>query len=656
MIRFLQTPGPTKKILLGGLLLIICATMVYSLIPGGSLGDSFNQNPQTLARVGSEQISLQEVDKMATQMGRQQFPRGFPPQLLPLMRKNAIEALVMQKAAVEEADRMGLKVSDDELRSELQHGPIAQQLYPDGKFIGDEAYKSFVQGQFQMSTAQFEDLVKRDITIRKLRSVIEGGVTVSNADLMSAYKQMNVKVKFDYAVLSLEDVSKTINPNDAELRAYYEKNKDALKDAIPEQRKAAYILVDAAKLANAAKATNDDLSAYYKQHQDDFRVPESVTVSHILIKTPPPGADGKVDSKAVDAAKAKAEDVLKQVKAGGNFAELAKKNSDDKSSAVNGGSLGPITKGRTVPEFEQAAFSLNKGQTSGVVKTSYGFHILKVEDKTSAHQQTLEEVKAQIEPIVARTKAQAEVDRMGRTLEAEARTRGMQQAAASRGLQVTESGYFARTENVPGVSSPQFMDAVFANKVKSPPLAVSVPQGVAIVQTVDVKPAATPTFEQVKDKLLTQFRQDRAQQAIAQRLQELADKARSEHNLRAAAKAVGATVKTSDLVTPASQVPDVGAMSGQAAVIFDMKPGEISNAVQAGQSGVVMQLLEKQEPSPADFDKSKKQLRDQLLARKRSEVLELFVANLRQRMEKDGKIKINEKLLAQVTQQGGNTP
>lgn len=656
MIRFLQTPGPTKKILLGGLLLIICVTMVYSLIPGGSLGSSFDQDPQMLARVGSEQISLQEVDKMATQMGRQQFPRGFPPQLLPLMRKNAMDTLVMQKAAVAEADRMGLKVSTEELRSELQHGPIAQQLYPDGKFIGDAGYQTFVQNQFQMSVGQFEELVKRDITIRKLRSVIEGGVTVSNADLMSAYQRSNVKVKFDYAVLSLEDVSKSINPNDAELRAYYDKNKEALKDAIPEQRKAAYILVDATKLANTAKPTNDDLSAYYKQHQDEFRVPESVTVSHILLKTPPPGADGKVDPKSVDASKTKADDVLKQVKAGGNFAELAKKYSDDKASAVNGGNLGPMTKGRTVPEFEQAAFSLNKGQTSGLVKTSYGFHILRVEDKTSAHQQTMDEVRPQIEPMVARTKAQAEVDRMGRTLEAEARTNGMEKAAASHGLQVADTGYFARTDNIPGIGSPQFMDAVFANKVKSPPLAVSVPQGVAIVQTADLKPAATPTFEQVKDKLMGQFRQERAQQLIAQRLQELADRARSEHNLRAAAKAVGATVKTSDLVTPASQVPDIGAMSGQAGVIFEMKPGEISNAVQAGRSGVVMQLLDKQEPAAADFEKSKKQLRDQLLAQKRNQVLELFVANLRQRMEKDGKIKINQKLLAQVTQQGGNTP
>jgi peptidyl-prolyl cis-trans isomerase D len=650
MIRFLQTPGPLKKILLGGLLLVICVMMVVTLVPGGILGDSMSQNPQTLAKVGSQEVTIQEADKMARQMGRQQFPRGFPQQLLPLFMKNAVDTLIMQKAVVSEAGRMGLSVSDEELRYELQHGPISTQLFPNGTFIGDDAYQSFVQNQFQLSVPQFEELVKRDIAIRKLRSAIEGGVTVSNAELMDAYRRENVKVKFDYAVLTLDDVMKTINPTEPELRAYYEKNKEALKNSIPEQRKAAYILIDSSKLANAVKPTNDELQSYYKAHQDEFRVPESVTVSHILIKTPPPGPDGKPDQKAVDAARAKAQDILNKIKAGGNFAELAKKYSEDPGSAKNGGSLGPITRGRTAPEFDKAAFSLAKGQTSDLVQTVFGFHIIHVDDKTQAHLKTLDEVKSQIEPIVARQKAQAEMERLARTVEAESRTKGMEKAAADHGLQVTDTGFFARTETLPVVgNAAPFMDAVFTNKPNSPPVAVSVPQGMAVVQTVDSKPPATPTFEEAKEKLAQQFKQERAQTLLVQRLQELSDRARAEHNLKAAAKAVGATVKTSDLVTPSQQVPDLGAMSGDASVVFDLNKGEISNPVPAGRGGAVMQVLEKQEPSPADFDKSKQQIRDQLLAKKRNEVLELFVSNLRQRMEKDGQIKINEKLLAQVT-------
>ena len=146
-------------------------------------------------------------------------------------------------------------------------------------------------------------------------------------------------------------------------------------------------------MLSQTQVTQPELQSYYEQHRDQYRVPEQVNVRHILIKTPLPGPDGKVDQKAVDAARAKAEDVLKQVKAGGNFAELAKKYSEDPGSAKNGGSLGWIGKGRTVPEFEKAAFSLPKGGTSDLVQSSYGFHIIHVDDKHDAHVKSLDEVK-----------------------------------------------------------------------------------------------------------------------------------------------------------------------------------------------------------------------------------------------------------------------
>ncbi len=164
-------------------------------------------------------------------------------------------------------------------------------------------------------------------------------------------------------------------------------------------------MLDTAKIEAGVSVSREDLQAYYDQHRDDYRVPEQVNVSHILIKTPLPGADGKVDPKGVEEARKKAEDVLKQLKAGGNFADLAKKYSEDPGSGKNGGSLGWIGKGRTVPEFEQAAFSLAKGATSGLVQSSYGFHIIRVDDKQAAHVKTLDEVKDQIEGAIQQQKA-----------------------------------------------------------------------------------------------------------------------------------------------------------------------------------------------------------------------------------------------------------
>jgi peptidyl-prolyl cis-trans isomerase D len=197
---------------------------------------------------------------------------------------------------------------------------------------------------------------------------------------------------------------------------------------------------------------------------------------------------------------------------------------------------------------------------------------------------------------------------------------------------------------LPGTGpSPQLADAAFSAKVNAAPVAVPLTRGIAIVQVTEVKPAATPTFEQVKDRLAVQLKQQKAQAMLAQKTQELADKAHASHNLREAAKAVGATVKTSDLVAPDGQVPDLGQISSSAPQLFDMKLGDISQAINLGQKGAVVAIVEKQEPSEAEYDAIKNQVKASLLDRKRSEAEEVFIASLRDRLEKEGRIIIDKK-------------
>jgi peptidyl-prolyl cis-trans isomerase D len=655
MIRFLQTPGRLQKALLIGFLAIICIMMVVTLVPGGILNEFGIGHEGLIAKVGSQDISIQEVSQFANQMGRGQFPRGVPPQLRPYLLQQAAESLMMQGVLLNEAARMGLRTSDNELRYELQHGPLAAQLFPGGNFIGNDQYQSFVQANFNFTVPQFEDKVKRQITINKLRNLVEGGATVSPEEMAEQFRQDNVKVKFDYAVISLSDLAQQVKPTDAELRAYYEKVKQQFVNSIPEKRKAAYIPIDLAKLPNAPKVSADDLRNYYNAHQDQYRVPESVTVRHILIRTPPPGADGKVDPKAVAEARAKAEDILKQLKAGADFAALAKKYSQDPGSASNGGLLGAITRGRTVPEFEKAAFSLPKRQISNVIQTDYGFHILRIDDKTEAHVKTLEEVKPQIEQVVAREKAKAAGEALSRAVEAEARTGGMEKAAKAHGLQVVEIGYFARGDILPGIgNAPALMDAIFAAQAKAPPTAVATSQGFAVFRLEDIKPPSTPTYEEVKVRLEQQFRAERARSLLGQKTQELSDRARAQHNLRAAAKELGATMHTSELVPPQAQVPEIGALTGAAGQVFTMKTGEISGPVNTAEGGAVMLLLDKQEPSMAEFDQQKDQIRQQLLQRKQMELFEVYIANLRKNAEQKGALKIYQKefnrMLASTTE------
>jgi peptidyl-prolyl cis-trans isomerase D len=186
------------------------------------------------------------------------------------------------------------------------------------------------------------------------------------------------------------------------------------------------------------------------------------------------------------------------------------------------------------------------------------------------------------------------------------------------------------------------MDAVFAASEKSPPDMAPASQGIVVYQLQGIKPASTPTFEEIRSKVEDEFKNERSTALLAQKIQELSDRAKAEHDLKRAAKELGATVKTSDFVLPDGQVPDVGSMSGQAAVAFNMKPGEISGPINNGPTAVVLAVIENQQPTEADFAEKRDQIRDQLLMGKQQERFGLFVSSLVDEMTKSGKIKRNE--------------
>jgi peptidyl-prolyl cis-trans isomerase D len=653
MIRFLQTPGPIKKIVLGGLLTIISVFMVITLVPGFGSTDFFGSAPTrgVVAKVGGTDITSQEVQRQARQMVQQQFPRGGAQasMLLPFFASQAAQQLIQRQALVAEAEHLGLRATDEDVRDELQHGRYAETFFPGGNFIGQAQYEELLQ-QHDLTVPYFERGVKDEILIDKLRSLIAGGAMVSDAEIRQKFEKDNTKVKFDYAVLRKDDILKGLHPTDSELKAFYDRNKASYNNSIPEKRKIKYVLIDTAKLQGEAQVNQKDLQSYYDQHRDEFRVPEQVNVRQILIKTPLPGPDGKVDQKGIDEARKKAEDALKQLKAGAKFEDLAKKYSEDPSGKT-GGSVGWIKRGGfPVPEVDKAAFSLPKGGTSDVINAGYAFVILRVDDKQDAHLKTLAEVKDQIEPIIKQQKAQQTADAAANALVSQARTGGLDKAAAAKGIPVVATEFISRTDSLPGIgSSPQFTEAVFNAAEKSPADQVQVPQGFVIFELEAIKPPATPTFEEIRSRVETEFKNEQAGALLKQKTQELSDRAKAEHDLKKAAKELGATMKTSDLVLPDGQVPDIGSMSGAASVAFSLKPGDISGPVDSGNTGVVLAILDKQAPGVSDFTTKKDQIRDTLVQGKQSELFGLFMTNLREQMEKSGKIKINEQEMKALT-------
>jgi peptidyl-prolyl cis-trans isomerase D len=654
MIRTLQNAGPTLKIVLGALLVIICASMAITLIPGfgSSLGFS-GPAPGILATVGDEKVTTAEAQRVARQMIQRQFPRGGPQaaMLMGYFSSQAAQQLIEEKVMVAEARRLGLRTNDNELRDELQHGPLGQEFFPDGKFVGQEAYTDFIQRN-NMTIDQFESLEKEYILIRKLQAMVSASAFVPDSEVHDAFEHRNTKIKFEYAVITQADILKGLHPADEELKAFYDRNKASYNNSIPEKRQIKYAVIDTSKVAATANVSEQDLQAYYDQHQDEYRVPDQVKVRHILIKTPLPEAGQKEDEKAVAEAHAKAEDVLKQIKAGGDFAKLAEKYSDDPGSAKSGGELGWIGRGRTVPEFEKVAFSLPKGQTSDLVKSTYGFHIIQVEDKQDAHLKSLAEVKNEILEKVKQDKSGRATEAAANALLSAARIDGFDKAAAAKGVSVVTTDFISRNDTLPGIgASPALMAAVFNESDKAPPDVVQVPQGYVVFQLLAVRPPATPTFEEIRARVESEFKNQRAGILLQQKTQELADRAKADHDLKKAAKDLGANFMTSDFVTPDGQVPSIGSLAGPASAIFSLKPDETSGPIISGSDGVVAKLLEKQAPTEQDYAAKKDEIRQGLLEAKQNEMFQIFISNLRTNMEKSNRLKVNEDEMKNLTRQ-----
>jgi peptidyl-prolyl cis-trans isomerase D len=658
MIRFLQTEGPFKKIVLSGLLLLICAAMVIAFVPGIGSNDAISK-PGVVAKVSGEDITAEQVRDEAKQMAQQQAQQYgqnasmLMPFLIQQATPRAADQLIDRQALLSEAQRMGLKASPQEVKDELQHGRYSMYFFPGGNFVGETEYEGMLQ-RANLTPTTFEASVGREIMIGKLQALITGGASVSDAAIRKEFDKQNTKVKFDYAVLKQDDIQKGLHPTEQELKAFYDSHQKSYANSIPEKRRVKYATIDPGKVQ--VEVTREDLQAYYDQHRDQYRVPEQVKVSHIWVKMPLPGTDGKIDDKAVSEAQKRADDLLKQLQGGAKFEEVAKKSSEDPGSSNVGGSLGWISKSQMGPEFEKAVSALDKGKVSGVVKTLDGFHIIRLDDKQDAHMKTLDEVKAQIEPVVKQQKAQQAAEKVAEDLLQAAKTQGLDAAASAKGLTVVSSDFFGRKDMVPGLGpAPQFMDAVFTAAEKSPPAMASTSQGFAVFQLLAVKQQSTPTFDEIRTKVEEQFKNERSNVLLSQKTQELSDRAKTEHDLKKAAKELGATVKTSEFVLPDGQVPDIGSMAGQASVVFGMKPGDISGPISNGANGVVISLLEVQAPSDADFAAKRDQIRDTLLQAKEQELFGLFVTGLREQMEKSGKIKINQEEMKALTR-AGNEP
>ena len=648
MIRFLQSDNRITKALFVVVIGAASVAMVVYLIPG--LTGAGSAAPDTFAVVyphwyskilsSGDTISQTHVQQVAESELRQRGPQyASNPMIVQYFEQQVGQELVQQKVLLQEAHKLGVYATDDDVRQYLRTGPTGQVIYPDGKFIGEEAYKQLVDDRLHISVDEFENQIKEEITVRRLQALITAGVTVSDQEVRELYRKENIKIKFDYAVISADDLRKTINPSDSDLEAFYKKNAAQYAQAVPEERKITYFAFTQEQVPGGVpQPSQQQIQQYYNDHSSDYSVPDQAKSRHILISVAE-GADAKADA----AAKAKAESVLKQLQAGGSWTELAKKYSDDPGSKDQGGELGFAQRGKMVPEFDKAIFTQKIGDIA-IAKSSFGYHIIQVEERQSAHTQPLSEVQANIVAALTRDAAGQTESRYAEQLTAEANKNGLEKTAAAHHLQLVNSqpvGHDGVIAALP--DSSQLLAKAFAAKQGDPPQSAPTGEGYAIFQVTGEVAAHAPAFADWKTHVLDDYRDEQLPALLGQKTKDLADKAKAMNDLGKAAKAVGATVKTSDLVGASGQVPDFGEVAQVAPQLFEMTVGSFSGPINAGRTGVVVKILDKQEPTADEIAKNFDQTRDQVLQQKRNEAFSVFMSGVWDDYKKRNLIRFNAK-------------
>lgn len=646
MIRFLQRDNRLTKALFVVIIAAASVSMVVYLIPGltGASATSADTYaviyPHWYSRFlgASETVSQQRVMQQAQrQMQQQRYPDN--PMILGLFEQRVGQQMVQQEVMKIEAEKLGIRATEDDVRAYLHTGSAGEVLFPNGQFIGEENYARLVSERFNLSVSEFEDEVKNDILVRRLESLITAGVRVGDPEVREAYRSANIKIKFDYAVISGDDLRKTINPTDGDLLMSFQRNAARYAQAVPEERRITYFAFTPNELPGGIQQpSQQEIQQYFAQHQTEYAVPEQSRARHILIKVAA-GADAKTDA----AAKAKAEGILKQLQSGGNFADLAKKNSDDPGSKDTGGELGFAQRGRMVPEFDKAIFTQKIGDNA-IVKTQFGYHIVQVEERQTAHAQSINEVAPTIQATLIRQKAAQAEENFAHQLTSEAIKNGLEKTAQAHHLELVSTPFVNSTGVISSLpDGSQVIAKAFESKQGDPAQYAQTGEGYAIFQVTGVQAAHAPKFEDWKSHVAEDYRAEVLPTLLITKTSQLAAKAKELNDLAKAAKEVGATMKTSDLVGQSGQVPDFGQVGQVAPQLFNLNVGALSGPINAGRTGVVVKLLDKQEPSADEIAKNLDSTRDQMLEEKRSQAFSVFMSGILDDYKKNKRIRMNAK-------------
>jgi peptidyl-prolyl cis-trans isomerase D len=630
MLRHTHTKTKIYKFALIFFFGIMALGMVIALAP---LPDFSSLEPQSnvLAQIGGESITTQQLDKSVRNQLQSATGR-FVPQYAALYAPQVLDNLILRRALALQAKKLGLQVTDEEVMKAAQAIP---SLYPNGKFVGEQ--------QFQLMTGvtvnEFLSEERQNLLVQKVRSLVTDGLRVTPEEVHAQYVAANAKAKIDYVVFDPSQYMKAVEVTPQALEDFYKKSPDRYR--VAEQRRVRYVLITPDRLRAEAKVTGQELNQYYSQHLSDYRVPDRVHLARILFKTAGKSPD------EVAALSKKAVAVLAQIKSGKSFEDLAKQDSED-PNASKGGDAGWIQRGQMEQQLETVAFSLAPGQMSGVVKTDYGLEIIKVLEKQTAHLQTFDEVKDQIQSVLEKQKLGDVQASFSENLDQKLKADPQHFAAIAKaaGLETQETPPFRYRQVVPDFGNSQsFADLAFQLRPGEVGQPFSVPKGTAIIQLIESLPEHVMPLDQVRPYVEEDYRAAQSKVLAAQKAAEFAKKAAS-GDFKAAARAMGLTEKESNDFSQQDTVEGLGPGSALAAA-FTLDPGKTSGVVPVGGNNAVFRVVSHIPANEADFAAQKDQIAQQLLDQKQELAFELYAKDLKQQLLKSGDLKVNDAGLKQ---------
>jgi peptidyl-prolyl cis-trans isomerase D len=355
------------------------------------------------------------------------------------LKKKVLDTLIEKRLIAQEANRLGLEVTDEEIAEAIYTYPAFQV---NGVF-DENRYRSLLNYN-RMEPADFEAGIASELLGAKISQFIKSFLPVTDNEILDYYTFQNEKINLSFVSFSSNDLKAEIEATRTDMEAYFEKHEEEYR--IPDQITIDYITVDPSDFKDEVQVTEAEIADYYEYNPERFKEQRQVRARHILFKVPP-DASKQTEAEIKD----KALEILKRAQQGEDFSELAKKYSQDTSSASEGGDLGYFRKGQMVEPFEELAFSLEKGELGGPVRTQFGWHVIKVEDIKEETVKTLPEVHDQIKAIIkediahdmAHERALILIDQMPYDI-------NLASYAAQHGLTVKKSDFFPKQGNIPG--------------------------------------------------------------------------------------------------------------------------------------------------------------------------------------------------------------